>query len=1044
MVTKEEHCIQEMLLALEANIEYLRREGNSQIKITNGQLLKNVGDIFLYEFTLDFFSNLEPNADIEVRIENENASGKVVLIEEKKIQLELEKNIGVVIGEAKLVVSNYYLLQLLKDKLDKVQKGEIKLSNFSQKTFGLISSITAVDNNYQIPTSVSFSANDSQEEAIRLAVGSEVSFIWGPPGTGKTETIARIIEAFLSKNLSVLLIAHTNVATDGALLDVVKHLETTADYNEGRILREGNIQKEELREYERVIPAIALERKGEGIMKELTTLAKKIEKISSILESVKKIISQAERLVKVRKDEENILAEIKNVKEIIRRAEVVAYKYKNDLSTVEEKIKKSQTIGTVSRIFYGLSIKSLIKQKSALLIEIEKESNKINTNNKSLREGEERIANLVKERQNLEITCEGISLNDCKNEVRKSEHELDRLHEQHALLQQQLQEMGENMIREAKVIATTLTKSYSSKVVLSREYDCIILDEASMAPLPALWFAGGLAKQKVVIVGDFYQLPPIAKHKIIETGKDSAKIEEEKTLIKKWLKRDVFAFVGIESNIKSGSVPVNLKQLKVQYRMHPDIAGVINKLVYGKSGKQFELESDESTKKKDKLLNKPPLEKFHVGIYNTHTAGAIANRTDSGSIYNIYNALLAVNLAKEALESGYKNIGIISPFRSQANLIQKILKDEKLDDAGQVVADTVHRFQGGEKELIIFDVTTPVRTKLTDSENEDGDDIKLLNVAFSRAKEKCLVIADVENIEQKHSNSSLVKKFIEYCHQHGFPVISSDSHVSKYSVIDKTEKWLKKINNLEDVSRQIESSKLFDESDFYHNFLLDLFSAQKEVVIDSPFITSDRARTFKPIFDHLISKGLKIFILTRRPEEHGALMRSQAESEIKEFEQMGVVVLQFTGHIHRKLAVIDRKILWSGSLNILSQKNSHEIMHRFVGEATAQQMVNFLRLDKNLGLLGENKLKKCENCKQPGAWYWTDRGRYGTWTRCLACGEKPGKSFQSKSAGQQVNVANGIPLCPKCNLPMKKRLGRFGEFWGCIKYPTCKETVKFK
>ena len=54
--------------------------------------------------------------------------------------------------------------------------------------------------------------------------------------------------------------------------------------------------------------------------------------------------------------------------------------------------------------------------------------------------------------------------------------------------------------------------SYSNKKILSREYDCVILDEASMAPLPAIYSAASIAKKKVVLVGDFFQLPPIAKH----------------------------------------------------------------------------------------------------------------------------------------------------------------------------------------------------------------------------------------------------------------------------------------------------------------------------------------------------------------------------------------------------------------------------------------------------------------------------------------------------------------------------------------------------
>ena len=52
------------------------------------------------------------------------------------------------------------------------------------------------------------------------------------------------------------------------------------------------------------------------------------------------------------------------------------------------------------------------------------------------------------------------------------------------------------------------------------------------------------------------------------------------------------------------------------------------------------------------------------------------------------------------------------------------------------------------------------------------------------------------------------------------------------------------------------------------------------------------------------------------------------------------------GNHHRKLAVIDRKILWEGSLNILSHVRSREIMRRIVGARSVKEMTDFLSLDK--------------------------------------------------------------------------------------------------
>ena len=1051
-----ESYIKEMLLALEANIEYLRQEGSAQLRVKNGQLLNSVGDVYIYEFTLEFFQNIEPDTDVEVRVRSESANGRIIAINDKSIQVELDKNIGATIPEARLIISSYYLLQLLYEKLKKVDSGELHLTDLAEKVFKLKSANISSED-YQIPSSsVSELPNSSQESAIKLAMGSEVSFIWGPPGTGKTQTIARLTEGFLSKNLSVLLISHTNVATDGALLNVVKHLESTDDYRDGKFLREGAIQKSELKTYEMVVPTIVLEKKGLPIKNEIETLTKRIDEISLIASKSETIIRQFQKIEVLKKEEENIKGDVSSKENGIVSAKSLLSSIENQLSDNEAKIREYQSKGTLGRFFSGLNLEKLTRQKSSLLVQKDKETQKISTYFQAVGTAKIKLQRFVDERKELEAQLQGENLERHKKIVEKTNSELKNLKEQRDLLLKQLEELANTLIKEAKIIATTLTKSYSSQVVLNREYDCIIVDEASMAPLPALWCAAGLAKQKVVVVGDFYQLPPIAKHKVLRRKeKSEEEIRKEEALVEKWLKKDIFEVSGIFSAIRSGVKPDWLEQLKVQYRMHPDIASVVNSLVYGRSGKQFELESAENTRNNGKeRLSKPPLDNAHIGIYDTSKIGSLPSRTDSGSYYNLYQAFLAVSIAKQAVENGYKSIGIISPFRPQTNLIQKIVEDENLSK--EIEADTVHRFQRGEKQIIIFDTTTAQPTKLTDDQSEGGDDEKLLNVAFSRAKEKCIVIADVQTIDKKHSLTSLLRKFIQYCQEKDFPIISSEDTLPKYSVSEKAEKWLKQINNINDLTGDFEKSHLFNETDFYQNFIKDLLNAKQEVIIDSPYITTERVRTFTPIFEHLINKGIKIFILTRQPKEHDSTMRYQATDEIKNFENMGITVLPFIGYVHRKLAVIDRSILWEGSLNILSQRDSHEVMRRFEGKETSQQMMTFLKLDKNLGKIGENKLQRCEFCRGSGAWYWTDKSIYGgLWTFCLVGGHKLGAEPKSKEEiikikkqvrtlrkAKKEMTSEGTPICPKHDLAMIKRKGPWGQFWGCPKYPVCKITEK--
>jgi len=143
-------------------------------------------------------------------------------------------------------------------------------------------------------------------------------------------------------------------------------------------------------------------------------------------------------------------------------------------------------------------------------------------------------------------------------------------------------------------------------------------------------------------------------------------------------------------------------------------------------------------------------------------------------------------------------------------------------------------------------------------------------------------------------------------------------------------------------------SKLFNQDDFYPAFLKDLSNCQHEAIIESPFLTQRRLATLSPILQKLKARNVKVTVNTRDPlESDEEYMRQEAIQAASKLQHMGVQVL-YTGHHHRKLAVLDRNILWEGSLNILSQNNSCEVMRRITSSQLAWQMVRFIGLDKRM------------------------------------------------------------------------------------------------
>jgi phosphatidylserine/phosphatidylglycerophosphate/cardiolipin synthase-like enzyme len=167
------------------------------------------------------------------------------------------------------------------------------------------------------------------------------------------------------------------------------------------------------------------------------------------------------------------------------------------------------------------------------------------------------------------------------------------------------------------------------------------------------------------------------------------------------------------------------------------------------------------------------------------------------------------------------------------------------------------------------------------------------------------------------------------------------THLHSVQVRDKNNNW---------VPRQEPAivDNLFNEQTFYPAFTKDILAAKREVIIYSPFVSKYRADTFNGILYKLKSSNVEVFIFTRPIQEQDVGLRKQAEAVLSHYEELGANIYYLQGSIHEKVAIIDREILWEGSLNILSQRTSREIMRRTADESLALQMVRYLGLSRML------------------------------------------------------------------------------------------------
>lgn len=138
------------------------------------------------------------------------------------------------------------------------------------------------------------------------------------------------------------------------------------------------------------------------------------------------------------------------------------------------------------------------------------------------------------------------------------------------------------------------------------------------------------------------------------------------------------------------------------------------------------------------------------------------------------------------------------------------------------------------------------------------------------------------------------------------------------------------------------TSRLFDNETFYEALKRDLVYANQSTYIESPFITTKRMDMLLPILTSARHKGVRVTVNTRPTNEHDGKYIDQAYRAVQDMQSVGIKVLYTVKH-HRKIAIIDDEILWEGSLNILSQSDSCEIMRRSISRALVRQMKEYIK-----------------------------------------------------------------------------------------------------
>ena len=293
-----------------------------------------------------------------------------------------------------------------------------------------------------------------------------------------------------------------------------------------------------------------------------------------------------------------------------------------------------------------------------------------------------------------------------------------------------------DLFDKAQVIACTPVVS-AGRMMRNKHFTTLFIDEAAQALEPMCWIPISRC-DRVIFAGDHFQLPPTVKSK---------KAEAE----------------GLKETLFERCMPIeNISvMLNTQYRMHQDIMNFSNKHFYDEN-----LLADLSVK--ENLLSKNVDDNFlNTAVTFIDTAGCGYNETinpESLSISNPEEAGLLIKYLKLLIaqydqtdESKKKiSIGIISPYKEQVQYINSLIDaDEELKHSPiKMAVKTVDGFQGQERTIIFISLVR------SNDKKEIGflNDIRRMNVALTRAKERLVVIGDSATL----ANHPFYKEFIEY------------------------------------------------------------------------------------------------------------------------------------------------------------------------------------------------------------------------------------------------------------------------------------------
>ena len=328
-------------------------------------------------------------------------------------------------------------------------------------------------------------------------------------------------------------------------------------------------------------------------------------------------------------------------------------------------------------------------------------------------------------------------------------------------------EVAERIARCRIFVGTVASISGKPELFRLKRFDVAIIDEATQILEPQLLGIlcarsenGENAVDKFILIGDHKQLPAVVlqnteQSEIYDEGLRSAGLKNLKDSLFERLYRTLqTSSEDLFPDSASVSAPNHrsFDMLCKQGRMHPEVAHFTNQAFYeGRLlpvGLPHQMEDNQDVQRMFFLPSEPEPQGTSAKV--NHSEARIVARI-AADVYQQYGGTF----------DGMRTLGIITPYRSQIALIRKEIVKMGIPELNSILVDTVERFQGSERDVIIYSfcVNYPYQLRfLSNLTEENGVFIdRKLNVALTRARKQMFITGVPRLLEQNPIYDSLIK-----------------------------------------------------------------------------------------------------------------------------------------------------------------------------------------------------------------------------------------------------------------------------------------------